>query len=104
MRVTIFHWLTDERAAAGPSARIGVIVPFNFDAAVGRLAIYRSALLGAVADYRASAPADRRVFTVDLGEEGYAVVKANSRDGLHPDARGSAILADQLAQLIRPEL
>ncbi len=95
MRTKVTSWLTDIRTTVGASPAVFVISPFRFGNP--DTATYKTALLGGISDYQALYPADTRVYTLDLGSDGYDVTQAHG--GLHPDATGSQILAEDLAGL-----
>ena len=103
MRTKIIDWLTDIRQTIGYTSKIFVISPFNFGN-IGNSAYtaYKPALLGGVEDYQTANPSDTRVYLLDLGISGYNTVQANSSDGLHPNYTGSAILGQELADLVYP--
>ncbi|MBP9711906.1 MAG: peptidoglycan-binding protein [Candidatus Pacebacteria bacterium] len=95
MRTKVTSWLTDIRTTVGASPAVFVISPFRF----GNVdtATYKTALLGGISDYQALYPDDTRVYTLDLGSDGYDTTQAHG--GLHPDATGSQLLAADLATL-----
>lgn len=97
MKTRITGWLTDERTALGARPAIFMIVPFNYGNAAGdQIPTWKAAYLEGISDYQTSHPEDKRIYTIDLGEEGYNIVAASSSDTLHPNPTGAA----ELAQLI----
>lgn len=82
-------WITRVRAAA-PAARIVLVVPYSQTAVAG--------ITQAVQDYKAAHPSEHKLFLIDLGSAGNAIVSApgGTADGLHPTAASN----DSLAALV----
>lgn len=90
---TITTFLTNLRAAVGPTCRIHVMIPF------GQLQV--SAITNGFNTYRTNVPADLNVVLIDLGSAGSTIVSGNSFDTVHPNTLGQDMLYVATAPFVR---
>lgn len=94
-------WLYSTRSAVDSDTEIFVIVPFNYGKEESVQKIFKKALLEGVSSYCSAVPTDTRVHTLDLGSEGFKIVKNNSTDTIHPNEVGSVQLTNKLYDQVK---
>jgi len=94
----VSDWLTSLRAAAGLSAKIFVIIPFNGTG--------RANITSGFNSYKSSS-SDQNVFLMDLGSDGVTYstqTPTYAYDGLHPNTDGHAQLRALVTAAVRSEV
>ncbi len=88
------------RSAVADDTEIFMIVPFNFGRIDNLQPRFKNAIFSTVEDYLKKNPDYKKMHIIDLGAEGYTIVKENSTDSIHPDKKGGQLLTNKLLPLI----
>lgn len=100
VKKALTSWLSDARASVAPDTKIFVIVPFNFNSAATQYQRFKMALTSGFDEYIKANPNDKNTYLLDLGKDGFDMVKNNSTDRLHPDAFAAEQLAIMLSKQV----
>lgn len=98
----ISGWLGEVRQTLGARPAIIMVVPFNYNGPHVNAPTFKAAYLQGIQDYQTANPNDSRIYTIDLGANGYDIVDNNSVDDLHPNPTGSQLLGELIAAEAAP--
>ncbi len=100
IKKALTNWIADARASVAPDTQIFVIVPFNFNSPKAQYQRFKTAFVAGFEEYAKTNPNDKNTHLLDLGTDGFDMVKNNSTDRLHPNA----FAAEQLAQMLSKQI